>query len=124
MLYPVMSRATLAGLAILWIACLVVISVGRTVPHAPHGSMFHGPEHAVAFGILALMLLPLCRNRSQKWVVTLAMVCFAGGLELGQHQIYGQSYEWWDVCDDGIGILPALLLLEFTRIRALLVRGA
>ena len=86
--------------------------------------MLHGAEHAVAFGILALMLFSLCRNRRQKWVVTLAMLCFAGGLELGQHRIYGQSFEWWDVWDDGIGILLALLLLEFARIRALLVRRA
>ena len=84
--------------------------------------MFHGLEHAVAFGILALILLSLCRNRGQKWVVSLAMLCFAAGLELGQHQIYGQSFEWWDVWDDGIGVLLALLLLEFTRVRALLVR--
>lgn len=52
------------------------------------------------------------------------MLCFAGALELGQHWTFGQSLEWWDVRDDGIGTLLALLLLEFTPIRALLVRGA
>jgi hypothetical protein len=114
MLQPVLRRAILAGLAILWIACLVFVSVVRIVPHAPQGTTLHGIEHAAAFGILALMLLPLCGNRRQKWVVTLAMLCFAGGLELGQHQVYGHSLEWGDVWDDGVGILLALLL-EFTR---------
>jgi hypothetical protein len=111
-------------MAILWIACLVFVSVGRIVPHAPQGSMLHGVEHAVAFGILAMMLLFLCRTRGQKWLVTLAMLCFAWALEFRQHQIYGHFLEWWDVWDDGIGILLALLLLEFKRIRALLVQRA
>lgn len=105
----------LAGLAVLWIACLVFVSVIRIVPHAPQGSTLHGIEHAAAFGILALIVLPLCRNRRQKLVVTLAMLCFAVGLELGQHRIYGQALEWWDVWDDGAGVLVVLLLFEFTR---------
>ncbi|MGA2716214.1 MAG: VanZ family protein [Bryobacteraceae bacterium] len=79
-------------------------------------------EHVVAFGILGVMLLSLCRNSGQKWVVTLALLCLACGLELRQHQLFRQPFEWWDVRDDGIGLLLALLLLRFTRIRALLVR--
>jgi hypothetical protein len=108
-------RLALAGMAILWIGCLVFVSLVRIVPHAPQGSMLHGIEHAVAFAILALMLVSLCRNRPQKWVVTLAMWCFACALEFRQHQIYGHSLERRDVRDDGIGILLTLLLFEFTR---------
>ena len=105
-------------MAILWIGFLILASAGQIVPHAPHGSKFHGAEHAAAFAILTLMLLPLCRNPRQKWVVALAMLCFAGALELGQHWIFGQSLEWWDVWDDGIGTLLALLLLEFTALKS------
>ena len=50
------------------------------------------------------------------------MLCFAGCLEWGQHRVYGHSLEWWDVWDDGAGVLLALLVLEFTRIRAVVAR--
>jgi hypothetical protein len=55
-------------------------------------------------------------------MLAFAILCFAYALELRQHQIFRQSLEWWDVRDDGIGFLLALLLLRFTRIGALLVR--
>jgi len=84
--------------------------------------MTHRIEHVVAFGILGLMLLSLCRNSGQTWPVILALFCFGCGLELRQHQLFRQPFEWWDVRDDGIGLLLALLLLRFTRIRTFLVR--
>lgn len=117
-----LRRAALTGLAILWIACLIFVTVYRFAPQTPHGSIAHRSEHVVAFGILGLMLLPLARSNALKWWIALAMLVFAGALELGQHKIFGQTFEWWDVRDDGIGILAALLLLRLTRIRALLVR--
>jgi hypothetical protein len=117
-----LKRAVLAGAALLWIAGLVFVSLHQVVPHAPQGSMLHPIEHVVAFGILGIMLLPLCRSRGPKLVVILAILGFACALEIGQHQLFRQPIEWWDVRDDGTGLLLALLLLRFTRIRALLVR--
>jgi hypothetical protein len=120
--YPVLRKAVLPAMAILWIACLVFVSLHPIVRHAPQGSMTHRIEHVMAFGILGIILLALCGNHGPKWVVTLALLCLACVLEMRQHQLFRQPFEWWDVRDDGIGIVLALLLLRFTRIRALLVR--
>jgi hypothetical protein len=115
---PLVRRVALAGSAILWIAFLVFVSINRRGPRTPHGSLTHWAAHVLAFAIPGLMLLPLCRNTGQKWAAALALVCLAGLLELRQHQIFGQPVEWWDIRDDGIGILLASFLLRFNRCRS------
>ncbi len=110
------TRALLCGAAILWIASLAYFSLLRLVPHAPAGSTTHRLEHAAAFGVLGLLLLPLCRNRIQEWMMVLVMLGLAAALELGQHTFFRNvGFEWWDVRDDAIGLVMAWLVVRATR---------
>jgi hypothetical protein len=105
-------RAALFGTALVLIAGLTFVSLRPVGPHgATQGSIAHHLEHGVAFAVLALVLLPLGRSRSQKWMLALAIFFLAGALEMRQHQLFRQPFEWWDVRDDSIGILSACLVV-------------
>ena len=82
----------------------------------------HRVEHVGAFVALALLLLPLARNRRETSLVASAIFCLACGMELMQYQVfhfsrYRQQFEWWDIRDDSVGLLLALLAVRFTRTR-------
>ena len=69
-----------------------------------------------AFGVVALLFLLLCKNRAQEWLVVVAIICIAAGLEDGQHLLFKQvTFEWWDVRDDVIGLIFAWLLVRSYR---------
>jgi hypothetical protein len=118
----VLTKAALLCTAIVWIACVTFFSLWRVGPQVLSRSIAHWIGHVIIFGVLTLLLLPLGRTRTQAWMILLSIFCLAGALELRQHQLFRQPFEWWDVRDDGIGALVALLLDRFTRIRALLLR--
>jgi fatty acid desaturase len=115
-------RIALIGAAICWIAYLTHISQVnyRNNPHA--GTVFHTLEHVAAFGLLGVLLLVACKNRMQEWIVLVALLCFATALELRQHQIFHNPFEWWDVRDDAIGLALAWLGIRAVGWRRKLVR--
>jgi hypothetical protein len=112
-----LTRAVLVLTGIAWILCLAFFSLRRFGPHRAPGSMGHRADHVIAFAILALVLLPLARNRAQIWIVVISILCLAAGLELRQRQIFSIPFEWWDVRDDCIGVILALLLVRFTPLK-------
>ena len=106
---PMLTRATLLSTAIVLIAGLTLFSLG---PHMARRGIPHRLEHVIAFAVLALLLLPLGQNRPQKWFVVSAIFCVACALEIRQHQVFNQAFEWWDVRDDSLGVVLALLLVH------------
>lgn len=110
------AGALLATAAILWIAALAYFSLLHLVPHAPTGTMVHRIEHMAVYGALALLLLPFCHTRPREWLIVLAVLCLAAGIEDGQHLIFkGVRFEWWDLRDDAIGIVFAWLVIRSFR---------
>ncbi len=108
------TRALLCGAAILWIASLAYFSLLRLVPHAPAGSTTHRLEHAAAFGVLGLLLLPLCPEPHTGMDDGSGYAgSEAAALELGQHTFFRNvGFEWWDVRDDAIGLVMAWLVVR------------
>ncbi len=88
-------------------------SLRRLVPHARVGTTAHRIEHAAAFGLLGLLVLPLCRNRIQEWAAAVGIVSLAAAMELAQHLVFPRTvFEWWDVRDDAIGLVFAWLIVR------------
>jgi hypothetical protein len=118
-----LSRDQLFRSAIVWITCLVVVSLQ---PIRPFGggespSMLHRAGHILSFGTAGLMLLVLSKNRKKEWTAVLAVLCLAVGIESAQHLLYRGPFEWWDVREDAIGLVTAGLLTRWTRVRPLLL---
>jgi hypothetical protein len=105
-------RPALLGTALVLIAGLTFVSLG---PHFSQGGLPHRVEHVIAFGVLALVVLPLGRSRGEKWILVSAIFLIAGMLEMRQHQIFRQPFEWWDIRDDGVGVAMACLLVRNRR---------
>lgn len=115
-----LTRKRLRLIAIVWMVCLTGVSLQPYRPPGESQTSGHRIAHAIAFGVPALMLLRLARSFKQRWAASLIVVCFALAIETAQHLIYGHAFEWWDVRDDAIGLLIAVLLNRWTRARWLL----
>jgi hypothetical protein len=116
----VLKKALLAGAAMLLLAGLLYLSLH--LPRRNGGTLAHRIEHVGAFGALALLLLPLARNGRETWLIAVAILCVACGMELQQYYVfhfvrYRQPIEWWDIRDDTVGLLLILLAVQFTRLR-------
>ncbi len=113
-----LSRKRLRLIAIVWMICLTVVSLQPYRPRGESHSEAHRILHVIAFGVPALMLLALARGLKQQWAAALTIVCLALAIETAQHLIYGNTFEWWDVRDDVIGLLIAVLLNRWKPCRA------
>ena len=117
-----LKKAVLCGTAVCLLAGLFHLSLYRHWPHADRGTIAHRIAHIGAFGALALLLLPLARSRRDIWLITVAIFCASFGMELTQYYVFHfardrQPVEWWDVRDNTVGLLLALLAVRFTRLR-------
>ncbi len=115
-----LKKAALSGTAILLLVCLFYLSLRQ--PHRYGGPITHRVAHIGAFGALAVLVLPLARSRRETWLVAAAIFCVACGMEMMQYQVFhfarnGQEFEWWDIRDNTVGLLLALLAVRFTRLR-------
>jgi hypothetical protein len=116
----VLKKAVLCGTATLLLAGLFYLSLRQ--PHRNGGTIAHRADHVGAFGALGLLLLPLARSRRDTWLIAAAIFCTGCGMELLQYHVFhfastGQPVEWWDIRDDTVGFLLALLAVRFTRLR-------
>lgn len=116
------KRAALSATAALLLASLFYLSLHRNWPNPTGGTIAHRVAHIGAFGMLALLLLPLARSRRETWLIIGAIFCVACGMELLQYHVFHfrrerQPIEWWDIRDDTVGLLLALLAVRFTRLR-------
>jgi len=108
------------GVAILLLAVLFYLSLRR--PHPYGGPITHRVAHVGAFGALALLVLPLARSRRETWLITAVIFCIACGMEMLQYHVFHfasnrQPIEWWDIRDNTVGLLLALLAVRYTRLR-------
>jgi len=118
-----MTRNVLRWLATIWIIALIAGSLMPSQTKATLGlvgtrppNLEHRVVHFVGFGIGELLLLFLATNRRQEASRVIGVVSLGLGLELTQYFVLSARYfEWWDVRDDVIGIVTALLLVDITR---------
>jgi hypothetical protein len=103
-LHPILIRR----IAQAWLLLLVIGSLQPARPGPVHA--MHREIHFLAFGGAAFLLLLVTRNRREE-IGVVAGACLLGlSLEYLQHLFYGNVMEWWDVRDDTIAVLAALVL--------------
>ena len=110
---PLNSARTIRLIAQAWVLLLIAGSLQPGRPGPVH--TFHRLIHFVAFGGAMLLFLLLARNRRQE-ILAVAGLCLLGlSIEYAQHRIYGNVMEWWDVRDDTLAVLGALVLYYVWR---------
>jgi len=114
-----------------WVTGFVAVSLQPWRPETTSRlSQFHRPFHLAAFAITALLLwrfLALAGSAllvprilaARVWITALfATIILGACLELLQHLIYRNPMEWWDVRDDALGAIAAILLGRAVRATA------
>jgi hypothetical protein len=122
--YYFVSRPFLKRLAPFWVLCLVIGSLLPSdtkvllgthpgVRRGPHKLRVTSPQHKifhlVTFGSTALLFLRISTDKRQELLWMFAVVALGGMLEIAQHLIGGNEFEWWDVRDDTYGVLAVFL---------------
>jgi hypothetical protein len=118
----VLKKGLLSGTAILLLASLFYLSLNNRWHHPSSGTIAHRAAHIGAFGVLALLLLPLARSPREMWLITAAIFCVGCGMEGLQYHVFHfarqrEPIEWWDIRDNTVGLLLALLAARFSRLR-------
>lgn len=129
------SRRQIRALLPYWIAVLIIGSflpgpakrvLGTQPGGGPPGqpAPMHRAWHLLSFGSTAL-LTSLAAGSSRRRVLHPVAVFVLGlSIELLQPPVFGGELEWWDIRDDGYGVLAALLLDRSNRLRRLLLADA
>jgi len=91
-----------------WVLCLVIFSLQPLrFTGTRNGTWTHLIAHAIAFGVPALLL---ARARlSSGWVLLICALSLAGGIEMAQHLIYRNPFEWHDLIADVLGTVLGIL---------------
>ena len=118
-----LTRQALRLVAIVWIVCLIAVSLQPYRPAGESDTIRHRVFHVLSFGAAALMLLALGTDAKRESIAGLSVLCLAVAIETSQFLLYKNPFEWWDVRDDTIGILIAAVLIRRTRVRRLLLSG-
>lgn len=74
------------------------------------GGVAHRIWHFGVFGSTALLLLVQANDLRGRMFAALGAFGLGLSLESLQCQIFGNAFEWWDVRDDAIGVLGAILV--------------
>ena len=120
-----LKKAILSGAGILLLGGLFYLSLHDNWGHPHAGTIAHRVAHVGAFVAVALLLLPLARTSRETWLMAAAIFCIACGMEVLQYYVFHlhrerQPLEWWDIRDNTVGVLLALLAVRFTRFRNLI----
>jgi TRAP-type uncharacterized transport system fused permease subunit len=121
----VVKKTVLCGAALVFLASLFYLSLNNHWRHPNSSTIVHRVAHIGAFGVLALLLLPLARRPREMWLIVGAIFCVACGMEVLQYHVFHfarqrEPIEWWDIRDNTVGLLLALLAVRFTRLRNLI----
>jgi len=116
-----LKRQVLRCIATLWIVVLVAVSLQPWRPHGESQSNLHQLLHLVLFGAAGVMLFALSQNTKQVWTAAVGIFFLAVAIEISQHLLYKNPFEWWDVRDDTIGVAFAWMLIRWTGIKSLLL---
>ncbi len=92
---------------------LKLVAVQWSVRHGfvrltPFG-VVHPALHILAFAGAAAVLLSAGPTRAKRTGSLLLLLATAIFTESMQHMIYRRGFEWWDVCNDVLGVIIALL---------------
>jgi VanZ family protein len=95
-----------------WVIALVVLSLQPGRIETARGRSFrHQILHVSVFGATGLLFLALARNRREELNAVAAVVALATAIEVSQFLIYRlPAFEWWDVREDSIGAVVALVV--------------
>jgi len=112
-LVSVFSRHSLFRLV--WVLWLASVVAGSLLPlNAKHLTRTIGPRHRivhiVAFAGIALGLSSQRLLSPRTLLASASVVGLGALLELLQHYLYGNAYEWPDVRDDCLGVMVGMLL--------------
>jgi hypothetical protein len=129
-----MTRNVVWWLAIIWISCVIAgslmptsmkVAIGTTKSgpiEARPASLLHRVFHFGSFYGAAFLVLLLASSRKQEFLAAGAITGLAIGVEASQHFIMGYPlFEWWDVRDDAIGIVMALVAIQVEGVRGRLI---
>ena len=67
------------------------------------------------------MLFALSRSGGQTSTAVLGIFGLILAIEISQHLLYKNPFEWWDVRDDTIGVTAAWMLTRWTGVKSLLL---
>jgi hypothetical protein len=113
-----------------WVLCVTVgsllpgrakVAIGTTTPmrlEATHevGGIAHQAIHFAVFGATAILFLLVSRSAWHDFIAVLSALGLGAALEMVQHILFGSVLEWWDIRDDGFGVVVAFVLLHGLRL--------
>jgi uncharacterized membrane protein YgdD (TMEM256/DUF423 family) len=120
----------------IWVFCVVVgsllpgrikVAIGITAvdqiqARSETVGAIHRSVHFGVFGATAVLFLLVAPDRRREPVAAAAAFALGALIEVAQYLLFGGVMEWWDVRDDGLGVLVASTLVHATRFREVLVR--
>ena len=97
---------------VLGIAVITVLSLLPGKDVAALDLLWDKAAHAMAYGVLALLVGLTFDPGSQRWIGILGLVCLGGLLEFGQVYVPGRSASHLDMLANGIGALLGIFLVH------------
>jgi hypothetical protein len=127
----VFSRRQLRTLLFFWIAALVIGSflppqakqwLGTRSPHGAYASpsRAHRCWHIAAFGSAALLASAIAPMRRAVVLHAAGLIALGATIECLQRLIYAADLEWWDIRDNGYGIVAFSLFGQLRIVRQML----
>jgi len=99
-----------------WVVCLVIFSLQPLRFAAVRGgTVAHAAAHALAFGVPTFVLVRARLSSARE--LLLCALLLALSIELAQHFVYRNQFEWLDVVADFLGAFFAILLCSLYRTR-------
>jgi hypothetical protein len=69
----------------------------------------HLAGHVFVFALISYLFVTTARTTRARLVWTTVMIVFGCAIELGQHFVFGQPVEFFDIASDSLGCLLGLL---------------
>ena len=121
---------------LLWIVCfwIVAVIVGSLLPYGakqaigtertgpiqtPQGQVgisVHRIYHFAVFGVMALLGFAAARSKTERAAAAGGVFALGVLIEVAQHLYYGNELEWWDIRDDGFGVLAGAATFGLARL--------
>jgi len=87
-------------------------------------SWSHRAWHVGSFGLTTLLVSLVARSTQQRLLLVTAVFGLGLSIEILQSIVFAEQFEWWDVRDDGYGIVIMLVISQLHQVRYLLLREA
>jgi hypothetical protein len=111
------SSGTRFCIAAAWTLCLIVSSVQPMRPGPVRSGTFtHLVVHVLAFGFTAFLWQLRSARLIWSWTAAIGIFWLAVAIEVTQHRMYRNRFEWEDLLADALGLLMATLPRVVPRI--------